>query len=111
MNKINLSPEAGKDLVEIKRYITNELENPIAAISTTKRIMKAIRILQTHAEAGALLSSIADVDPAYRFLVAGNYMIFYRVKESDVYVDRILYGHRNYLRILFGDTAEKNTTE
>lgn len=111
MNKINLSPEARNDLVEIKRYITNELENPIAAISTTKRIMKAIRILQTHAEAGAPLFSIADVDPAYRFLVAGNYMIFYRAKGHDVYIDRVLYGHRNYLRILFGDTEEADIPE
>ena len=82
---------------------SNELENTSAAIKTTKRITQTIRILQTYAEAGALLSSIADADDTYRFLVSGNYLIFYRVNEHDIYVDRILYGRRDYLRILFGD--------
>lgn len=105
MNKIHLSHEAQSDLGEIKRYISKELENPSAGINTVKKITQAIRILQTYAEAGALLSSIADVDDTYRFLVSGNYLIFYRVSEHDVYVDRILYGRRDYLRILFGDKA------
>ena len=103
MNKIHLSHEAQSDLEEIKRYISKELENPSAAISATKGITQTMRILQTYAEAGALLSSIADADDTYRFLVSGNYLIFYRVNEHDIYVDRILYGRRNYLRILFGN--------
>ena len=105
MSKIHLSHEAQSDLGEIKRYISKELENPSAGINTVKKITQAIHILQTYAEAGALLSSIADVDDTYRFLVSGNYLIFYRVSEHDVYVDRILYGRRDYLRILFGDKA------
>ena len=101
MNKIHLSHEAQSDLGEIKLYISKELENPSAAINTTKGITQTMRILQTYAEAGALLSSIADADDTYRFLVSENYLIFYRVNEHDIYVDRILYGRRNYLRILF----------
>ena len=62
MNKIHLSHEAQSDLEEIKRYISKELENPNAAINTTKGITQTMRILQTYAEAGALLSSIADAD-------------------------------------------------
>ena len=103
MNKIDLSHEAQSDLEKIKRYITKELENPSGAVNTIKRITQTIRILQTYAEAGALLSSIADADDTYRFLVSGNYLIFYRVNEHDIYVDRILYGRRDYLRIMLGD--------
>ena len=35
-------------------------------------------------------------------------MTFYRVCGSDVYVDRVLYGRRDYLRLLFGETAPDN---
>jgi plasmid stabilization system protein ParE len=52
---------------------------------------------------GALLSSIADVDSDYRFLVCGNYLALFHVETERVCVDRILYGKRDYLSILFGD--------
>ncbi len=47
------------------------------------------------------MSSIARVDTAHRFLVTGNYLCFYRVEGSDVYIDRVIYGKRDYLRVLF----------
>lgn len=103
MNKVYLSPEAENDLKEIEAYITEELENPEAALATVSRIIKKLRILREHAFAGALLSSVTDVESDYRFLVSGNYLAFYRAYESTVYVDRILYGRRDYLRLLFGD--------
>ena len=102
MNEQHLSPEAQADLEEIKVYIAEELENPKAALATVGRITKALRILRTHAFAGAPLSSVADVESDYRFLVSGNYLAFYRAYGNTVYVDRILYGRRDYLRILFG---------
>ena len=106
MNNLHLSESAQDDLDEIKAYISEELENSSAALSTVGRITDSIRILINHAMAGAPLSSVADVDSDYRFLVSGNYMVFYRASGSEVYVDRILYGRRDYLRVLFGDTPE-----
>jgi addiction module RelE/StbE family toxin len=111
MNNLHLSEAAQNDLEEIKTYISSELENPTAALSTVGRITKSIRILRDHALAGAPLSSIADVDNNYRFLVSENYMVFYRTNGSEVFVDRVLYGRRDYLRILFGDVLEGETTE
>ena len=75
------------------------------------RVMDDVDHLENHAELGALLSSIADVESDYRSLVTGSYLTFYRVQGSDVYVDRVLYGRRDYLRILFGDTPDEETTE
>ena len=111
MNNLHLSPEAQNDLEEIRDYIATELENPIAALNTVSRITKSIRILQTHAGAGAPLSSIADVESDYRYLVSGNYLTFYRAYGDDVFVDRVLYGRRDYLRILFGDMLGEEITE
>lgn len=106
MNDLHLSPEAQNDLADIKDYIANDLENPLSALATVRRITKAIRRLREHALIGAPLSSIADTDGNYRFLVSGNYIVFYRANGRDVYIDRILYGRRDYLRILFSDTQK-----
>ena len=103
MNSLHLSEEAQNDLIEIKAYIEEELLNPSVALATVSRITKSLRILQTYAQAGAPLSSIAEIESDYRFIASGNYISFYRAYGSEVYVDRILYAHRDYMRILFGD--------
>lgn len=103
MNNLHLSEEAQNDLMEIKAYIEEELLNPSVALATVSRITKSLRILQTYVQAGAPLSSIAEIESDYRFIVSGNYISFYRAYGSEVYVDRILYARRDYMRILFGD--------
>ena len=35
----------------------------------------------------------------------GNYISFYRAYDSEVFIDRILYARRDYMRILFGDST------
>ena len=103
MNNLHLSEEAQNDLMEIKAYIEEELLNPSAALATVSRITKSLRILQTYPLTGTSLSSIADIESDYRFIVSVNYISFYRVYDSEVYIDRILYARRDYMRILFGD--------
>ena len=105
MNNLHLSEEAQNDLLEIKAYIEEDLLNPSAALATVSRITKSLRILQNHAQAGALLSSIADIESDYRFIVSGNYISFYRAYGREVYIDRILYARRDYMRILFRDST------
>lgn len=105
-NKIHYSKGSRRDLDEIWDYIVSELQNVSAAEKTVNRIMDAIDQLEDFAEIGAPLSSIADTQSDLRFLVTGNYLTFYRVKGNEVYVDRILYGRRDYLRELFGDMPD-----
>ncbi len=105
MNKLHLSPEAQNDLAEIKDYISNELENSKAAINVISKITKSIRMLREHAFIGTPLSSIAEVESNYRYLLSDNYMVFYRFIGKDVYIDRVLYARRDYLRILLDDNS------
>ena len=111
MNNLHLSYEAQNDLSDIEDYIAEDLENPQAAIATVSKITKTIRMLRDHALIGTPLSSIADVDSNYRFLVSGNYMVFYRVNGNDIYIDRVLYGRRDYMRVLFEDQIREETTK
>lgn len=107
-NNIHYSPEALNDLDEIWEYIFSELCNPQAAENTVNNIMDAVDKLEDFAEIGAPLSSVTDIESDYRFLVSGNYMAFYRVLGQEVYIDRVLYGRRDYLRILFPDLPQSD---
>lgn len=106
MAELQISPKAQKDLQGIKIYITDELDNPVAAQNTVVKITKAIRRLIDYPNSGAPLSSIIDIKTEYRFLVCENHLAFYRYDDGTVFVTRILYGRRNYMQILFGQLLE-----
>ncbi len=109
-NSIHYSPEAQNDLDEIWEYIAFELCNPQAAENTVNKIMDTVDELENFSEIGTLLSSVTDIESDYRFLTSANYMVFYRVNGLDVYIDRVLYGRRDYLRIL-SSTLPQNDNE
>ena len=103
MAEVVLSPLAKADMTEIGDYISRELENPIAARRQIERFRKEILPLRDFPEMGTPLLSPGGQSPAYRYLVCGSYMIFYHLSDDSVLVDRVLYGRRDYLSILFGD--------
>ena len=105
MANVVYSQKALSDLEEIGDYISMELQNPIAALNTVTKIQDKIDKLAGFPYIGALLSSIFDdiEDNDYRYLVCMNYLAFYRVDGNTVYIDRIIYGRRDYITILFGN--------
>ena len=109
MTTVRLSADAKEDLKSIRAYISEESDNPTAAKNTIDRIISRMRQLEQFPMMGAALSSVIEPETDYRFLVSGNYPVFYRIERQDVYVDRILYGKRDYLKILFKDTTENDT--
>ena len=102
--KIRLSPVALKDLKEIKFYIENDLSNPTAANNVIKRIVADYNRLAHSPYIGTQLSVKIPVDTDYRYVVSGNYLVFYKVEGEYVSIYRILYGGRDYLKIIFEDT-------
>ena len=105
MNKLSISPEARKDLEGIKKYISEELENPAAALNVVARITGSLKNLRDAPGIGMPLSSKVPFETNYRALVCGNYLAFYRHENKTVFVDRILYRRRDYVRILFSELA------
>ena len=100
-NHIHYTPQAMDDLEEIWTYISDELSNPSAARNTIDGILKAVERLKVFSGAGAVLTFSDGINSGYRFVKYGNYLAFYRVIESDVFVDRIIYGKRDYMSVLF----------
>lgn len=101
MTKVVLSPEARRDLGEIGDYIAFKLRNKTAARQTLTRIQKAVMSLSHFPESGTPLT-FSGPNIAYRYLLCGSYMVFYHISDNVVHIDRILYGRRDYLAILFG---------
>lgn len=102
MNKLLLSQEARKDLREIFDYISKELENPEAAQHTIAGITQKLHLLEQHSEIGARLGRTMGLESEYRYLICGNYYVFYRTHGDNVYIDRIMYHRRDFMRVLFG---------
>lgn len=92
-----------EDLDGIWNYITEDLCSPTSAKNVVNGIISSIDKLADFPAMGVPLSSVSEIDSDYRFLVCGNYMVFYRAMNTDVYIDRILYGRCDYLQILMGN--------
>lgn len=108
MTKIRVSPAALNDLKEIKAYIENDLSNPIAADNVVKRIIEDYSRLEFSPHMGSPLSAKVPFETDYRFIISGNYLVFYKADDEFVSIYRILYGRRDYLKIIIGDIAADN---
>ena len=104
--KLHYSRKAQQDLDAIWDFYLEEVQNIDAAVKIIDSITEDIDQLADFPELGPPLSSVADVESNYRFLVTGNYLSFYRQDGNDVSIDRILYGRRDYISILIEDSSE-----
>jgi addiction module RelE/StbE family toxin len=107
MNKIKYSKAAIKDLEEIGDYIAKQLKSPKTALKTVNEIQDKINKLNDFPYIGKPLSAVVNFDTDYRFLGCGGYLAFYRSLEGEVFIDRILYGKRDYISVLFGDLPQE----
>ena len=101
MIKVAVSREARKDLVNIRRYISEELENPQAAKRIIHELRSAIEGLQLFPRRGKSLDALISVHTEYRYLPCENYCIFYLEDEENVVIVRVLHQRQDYLHALF----------
>ena len=107
---IEYSPRAQKDLDGIWDYIEKELCNPSAAQNTVEGIMDKVDILMSFPEAGVKLEFENGLNSGYRYVSFKNYLAIYRLRSDDiVYIDRVIYSGRDYMRILFPNKGEEVT--
>ena len=96
------SRQAQTDLHEIYEYIATILLSRENAASTLRRIMAAVRSLETMPESNPLYKEEPWRSKGLRFITARNYMIFYLVDTAAqcVSIVRIMYGGRDISRQL-----------
>ena len=107
MAKLIVSPLARADMREIGDYVSRELCNPSAALCLIRRFQEAMLPLRDFSEMGSPLPAPGREGVQYRYLVCGNYLIFYHIVAARVLIDRVLYGRRDYTALLFGDQLEE----
>ena len=101
MYKIELTPQALEDLKNIKFYIENEKENPIAAQNTILKIIQEYENLADMPEIGIPVQRYVSFPTDYKFILANNYSIFYRIENNNIKIIRIIYSKRDFIKILF----------
>ena len=103
MYLVDVSPQAAQDLLEIKLYIESELQNPIAAHNTVKKIVETYEDLAKDPDVGIPVERYLSFHTDYKFVLANNYSIFYRTEGNFVKVIKIMYSRRDFIKILFGE--------
>jgi toxin ParE1/3/4 len=83
------APQARADLLNLWLYVGSE--NPGAADALINGIHRRLDQLTRHPYSGMLRE---DIGPGIRHLLAGRYLVFYRVTPKQVEILRVLHGRR-----------------
>ena len=103
---VRYTPEAIRDLQELRQYISKTLGNPKAAARIVKTILDACSRLKQHPQMGASLESKIGKPTDLRYLICEKRIAFYRVDGETISVARIIDGRQDYLHILFQEDYE-----
>lgn len=102
MYKLEYLPVARRDMIEIVRYISQELQNPTAADQLAMELIEAGDSIPKFPYANPAFIPIRPLKHEYRKLLVQNYFMFYWVDEVKklVTVARVVYARRDYERLL-----------
>lgn len=100
--KLEYLPIAQKDMVEIVRYISRELQNPTAAERLAAEFVEAAEELTRFPYAQPVYLPIRPLKHEYRKLLVRNHLMLYWVDESKklITIARVIYAKRDYGRLL-----------
>lgn len=98
--QLKIFPLAQLDMEQIFEYIAVELANPTAALGQIDDFEKAFENICLFPESCPYISNEYVKEKFLRKLVVNNYIVFYRVKDNEIQVIRVLYGMRNYESLL-----------
>ncbi|MBQ4563736.1 MAG: type II toxin-antitoxin system RelE/ParE family toxin [Lachnospiraceae bacterium] len=98
--RLRIFPLAQHDMEQMFDYIAIELCNPTAAIGQINDFEKAFENVCAFPESCAYINNEYVKDKSLRKLVVNNYIAFYRVRNDEIQVVRVLYGMRNFEALL-----------
>ena len=81
MYKLEYLPVARRDMIEIVRYISKELQNPTAADQLAMELIEAGDSIPKFPYANPAFIPIRPLKHEYRKLLVQNYFMFYWVDE------------------------------
>ena len=96
--EIRIFPTAKQDLLDVIDSL-NTLSRD-SALKCYDRLVSEIASLSTMPERCPRPRDLALAAKGYRYLVVGNYLVFYVVAGNTVQIRRILYARRDYKKLL-----------
>ena len=98
--QLKIFPLAQLDMEQIFDYIAVVLCNPTAAIGQINDFEKAVDNVCTFPESCPYINNEYVKDKSLRKLIVNNYIAFYRIKDDQIQIVRVLYGMQNYQSLL-----------
>ncbi len=98
--RLKLFPLAQADMESIFAYLAEELKNPTAAVRQIDDFERGFQTVCDFPESCPLVDNEYIKDKTLRKLIVNNYIAFFRIKDEEIQVVRVLYGMRNYQDLL-----------
>lgn len=98
--KIRYSKEAKQDLIDTKKYIKYNLQQPKIADKLINKIKKDIDKLSDDPKIYQIVDDDFIKKLEIRKIIVDNYIVFYRIKEKIIEIVRVMYGRRNWIALL-----------
>lgn len=100
------SPAALDDIIAATDYIRSELASPMAARRFADSVLKHAQLFADVPSSGTVLRTLNGINTDYRYVVSGNWMIFFVCDEVQAVVVRVLYAKSDYMKTLFGEMGD-----
>ena len=98
--ELKIYPSAQVDMEQIFQYIAVNLCNPTAALDQINDFEKAFEEVCAFPQSCPFVNNEYVKDKSLRKLIVNNYIAFYRIKDHEIQVVRVIYGMRNYEELL-----------
>ena len=101
------------DLSENQDYISNNLQNPMAAKGLTSEAKKKLIEIRNNPKHRPLVNDEYLASLGYRLKMVKNYILFYIIGEDNKHIKivRFLYGRMDWMTILKEKTVEEMMEE
>ena len=102
MDKYNIeySKESKQDLIDIKKHIKYNLQEPDTANRLINKIRTEIDKLIDKPELYAIIDDDFIKKLEIRKIIVDNYIVFYRINNKTIQIVRVLYGRRKWINLL-----------
>ena len=98
--EIEYSKDSMQDLVEIKQYIKFKLQEPEIAQKIIRKIREEINNLKNNPKRYATIDNKKIERLKIRKIIVKNYIVFYRIKGYKIQIVRVMYGRRDWIKLL-----------
>jgi len=100
MYELKFSNYLYEDVKSSVNYIKYVLQNPVAAQRLKDEVKKAYNKIKKNPFFYPAVPVEYLASKGYRFVNVKNYMLFFKVKEKQINIERFLYGPRDWINLL-----------